>query len=53
MNFTDYHSTNKNEIATIPYIAHEIIVTKHRRREIILAIALTLSVIIGIANHLL
>jgi hypothetical protein len=48
MGVTDYHSTHKGEMATIPYVAHEIIVTKHKRREFALSVALALSVIIGI-----
>ena len=51
MGVTDYHSTHKGELATIPYVAHSIIVAKHKRREKWLAIALVLSVVIGIITH--
>ncbi len=54
MGITDYHSTNsqKEELATIPFVAHEIIVAKHKRKERCLIIALVASVIIGIATNL-
>lgn len=45
---TDYRCNNKEEIAKIPLIAHEVIVAKHKRREFALAVALALSVTIGI-----
>lgn len=53
MGITD-HSTNiqKEELATIPFVAHEIIVAKHRRKEKWLSIALISSVIIGLITHL-
>lgn len=53
MGITDYHSTNlqKEELATIPFVAHSIIVAKHRRKEKMLAIALVSSVVIGIITH--
>jgi hypothetical protein len=50
---TDYRCQNKEEIAEIPLIAHEIIVAKHKRREFALAVALALSVIIGIVAFVL
>jgi hypothetical protein len=52
MGITDY-STNsrKEELATIPFVAHSIIVAKHRRREKWLTIALASSVVIGIITH--
>lgn len=45
---TDYRCKNKDEIAKIPLIAHEIIVAKHKRREFALSVALALSVTVGI-----
>jgi hypothetical protein len=50
---TDYRCKNKEEIAKIPLIAHEVIVAKHKRREFALAVALALSVIIGIVAFVL
>ena len=50
---TDYRCQNKEEIAKIPLIAHEVIVAKHKRREYALAVALALSVIIGIVAFVL
>jgi hypothetical protein len=50
MGVTDYHSTHKGEMATIPYVAHEIEIAKHKRREKWLSIALAVSVVIGIIN---
>jgi hypothetical protein len=50
---TDYRCKSKEEIAKIPLIAHEIIVAKHKRREFALAVALALSVIIGIVAFVL
>lgn len=54
MGITDYHSTTsrKEELATIPFVAHKIIVAKHKRTERCLIIALVASVIIGIATNL-
>jgi uncharacterized membrane protein (DUF373 family) len=52
MGVTDYRC-NKDEIATISLIAHEIIVAKHKRREFALSVALALSVIIGIISFVL
>ena len=49
MGVTDYHFTE--ELATIPYVAHEIIVAKHKRRERMLTIALIFSLLIGIFTH--
>jgi hypothetical protein len=53
MGVTDYRCKNKDEIAKIPLIAHEIIVAKHKRREFALSVALALSVIIGIIAFVL
>ena len=53
MTATDYRCQNKEEIAKIPLIAHEIIVAKHKRREFALAVALALSIIIGIVAFVL
>lgn len=50
MGVTDYHSTHE-ELATIPYVAHEIIVAKHKRREMMLTIALFISLFIGTITH--
>lgn len=50
MGVTDYHSTSAEEMATVPLIAHKVIVAKHRRTEFALAVALAISVIIGIVN---
>jgi hypothetical protein len=50
---TDYRCKNKDEIAKIPLIEHEIIVAKHRHREFALSVALALSVIIGIITLVL
>jgi hypothetical protein len=50
MGVTDYHSTHKGKLATIPYVAHEIEIAKHKRREKWLSIALAVSVVIGIIN---
>lgn len=48
MGVTDYHSKSTEEMATVPLIAHEIIVAKHRHREFALSVTLAISVIIGI-----
>lgn len=50
MGITDYHSKSTEEMATVPLIAHKVIVAKHRRRERALAIALAISILIGIIN---
>lgn len=50
---TDYRCKSEEEIAKIPLIAHEVIVAKHKRREFALAIALALSIIIGIVAFVL
>jgi hypothetical protein len=50
---TDYRCKSKEELAKIPLIAHKIIVAKHKRREFALAVALALSVIIGIVAFVL
>lgn len=44
MSATDYRCKTSSEVATVPYIAHEIIVHKHKRREKALIIALVISV---------
>lgn len=49
MGVTDYHSCNE-DMATIPLIAHMVIIAKHKHREKALAIALAISLIIGILN---
>lgn len=51
MGVTDYHSNSTEEMATVPLIAHETIVAKHKRREFALSVALALSVVIGILTH--
>jgi hypothetical protein len=51
MGVTDYHSTHKGEMATIPYVAHEIVIAKHKRRERMLTIALIMSLLIGTLTH--
>lgn len=48
MGVTDYHSHSTDEMATVPLIAHHIIVAKHKRREFALSVALAISVVIGI-----
>lgn len=48
MGVTDYHSKSTEEMATVPLIAHKVIVAKHKRTEFALAVALAISVIIGI-----
>lgn len=53
MGVTDYHSKSTEEMATVPLIAHKVIVAKHKRTEFALAIALAISVIIGIINLVL
>ena len=53
MSVTDYHSTHKGELATIPYVAHEIVIAKHKRREKMLTVALILSLFIGTLTHLI
>lgn len=50
MGITDYHSKSTDEMATVPLIAHKVIVAQHRRTEFALAVALAISVIIGIIN---
>lgn len=50
---TDYRCKSKEELSKIPLIAHEVIVAKHKRREFALAVALTLSIIIGIVAFVL
>lgn len=52
MGITD-RCKSKDEIATIPLIAHEIIVAKHKHREFAFSVALALSVIIGIIAFVL
>lgn len=53
MGVTDYHSKSTEEMATVPLFAHEIIVAKHKRTEFALAVALAISVIIGIISLVL
>ena len=54
MGVTDYRCTNKDDdLAKIPLIAHKIIVAKHKRTEFALAVALAISVIIGIISLVL
>ena len=48
MGVTDYHSKSTEEMAMVPLIAHKVIVAKHKRTEFALAVALAISVIIGI-----
>ena len=54
MSATDYRCKTSEEVATVPYIAHELIVHKHKRREKALIIALVVSVAVNvICNTLL
>lgn len=53
MGVTDYHSNSTEEMATVPLIAHKVIVAKHKRMEFALAVALAIYVIIGIINLVL
>lgn len=53
MGVTDYHSKSTDEMATVPLIAHKVIVAKHKRTEFALAVALAISVIIGIISLVL
>lgn len=53
MGVTDYHSKCTEEMATVPLIAHKVIVAKHKRTEFALAVALAISVIIGIISLVL
>jgi hypothetical protein len=53
MGVTDYHSNCTEEMATVPLIAHKVIVAKHKRTEFALAVALAISVIIGIISLVL
>lgn len=53
MGVTDYHSISTEEMATVPLIAHKVIVAKHKRTEFALAVALAISVIIGIISLVL
>ena len=52
MGVTDYHSTHKGEMATIPYVVYEIEIAKHKRKENALKIALSLSLALLIITHL-
>ena len=45
------HSTHKGDMALVPYVAHEILIAKHKRRERWLTIALASSLLIGILTH--
>lgn len=49
---TDYRCKNE-EMATVPYIAHRIILHKHKRREKVLAVALIISVAVTIVSNIL
>lgn len=51
MGVTDYHSNCTEEMATVPLIAHKVIVAKHKRREFALSVALALSAVIGTLTH--
>ena len=53
MGVTDYHSKSTEEMATVPLIAHKVIVAEHKRTEFALAVALAISVIIGIISLVL
>lgn len=53
MGVTDYHSKSTEEMATVPLFAHKVIVAKHKCTEFALAVALAISVIIGIINLVL
>jgi hypothetical protein len=53
MGVTDYRCKSTEEMATVPLIAHKVIVAKHRRTEFALAVALAISVVIGIINLVL
>lgn len=52
MGITDYHS-KKEDLATVPLVAHELIVAKHKRREFALAVALTVTIIVTILTFIL
>ena len=52
MSATDYRCKT-DKVATVPYIAHELIVHKHKRREKVLTIALIISVLISIVSNIL
>ena len=52
MTATDYRCKSE-EVATIPYIAHEIIVKEHKRREKALTVALVVSVAITILSNIM
>ena len=52
MTATDYRCTDDN-IATVPYVAHEIIIKKHKRREKALTVALVVSVVVTILSNIM
>ena len=52
MTATDYRCTDDN-IATVPYIAHKVIIQKHKRREKALTVALVVSVAITILSNIM
>ena len=52
MSATDRCKTSE-EVATVPYIAHELIVHKHKRREKALIVALVISVAVTISSNIL
>lgn len=52
MSATDYRCKT-DKVATVPYIAHELIVHKHKRREKALIIALVFSVAVNVICNIL
>ena len=52
MTATDYRCKSE-EVATVPYIAHELIIQKHKRREKALIVALVVSVAVSILCNIL
>jgi hypothetical protein len=53
MSATDYRCKTSEEVATVPYIAHSVIVKKHQRREKALLIALIASVALNVITNIL
>lgn len=44
MGVTDYHSTQNEDLAKIPYVVYQLSEARHKRKEKMLAIALAVSV---------
>lgn len=51
MGVTDYHSKNTEEMATVPLIAHKVIVAKHKQNEKRLTRALVVTIIASVIIH--